>query len=120
MWAKSQGTASIHLFFQSFFCVWFGSTDVTSKLDKGAKIVIGCQSGGTMKPTPNLADGQQSRLALNFTYPWISLHGLGLKIIWFTEVKSITQVIGELVFQCYQLELGRESTENSSIMSMEP
>ena len=49
--------------------MWIGATDVTSKLDKGAKIVIGCQSGGTVKPTPNLADGQQSRLALTLSIP---------------------------------------------------
>ena len=78
MRAKSQGTSSIHLFFQSFLCVWIGPTDVTSKLDKGAKIIIGCQSGGTVKPTPNLADGQQSRLALIFEYSWKSLHRMGL------------------------------------------
>lgn len=30
-------------------------------LDKDSKIIIGCQSGGTMKPSPSLADGQQSR-----------------------------------------------------------
>lgn len=30
-------------------------------LDKDAKIILGCQSGGTMKPTASLSDGQQSR-----------------------------------------------------------
>ncbi|KAG0598531.1 hypothetical protein M758_12G081900 [Ceratodon purpureus] len=30
-------------------------------LDQESKIILGCQSGGTMKPSPSLADGQQSR-----------------------------------------------------------
>lgn len=30
-------------------------------LEKDTKIILGCQSGGTMKPSPSLADGQQSR-----------------------------------------------------------
>lgn len=30
-------------------------------LDKKSKIILGCQSGGTMRPSPSLADGQQSR-----------------------------------------------------------
>lgn len=30
-------------------------------LNKDSKIILGCQSGGTMKPSPSLADGQQSR-----------------------------------------------------------
>lgn len=30
-------------------------------LEKDARIILGCQSGGTMKPSPSLSDGQQSR-----------------------------------------------------------
>jgi rhodanese-related sulfurtransferase len=30
-------------------------------LAKDTKIILGCQSGGTMKPSPSLSDGQQSR-----------------------------------------------------------
>lgn len=30
-------------------------------LEKDSKIILGCQSGGTMKPSPSLSDGQQSR-----------------------------------------------------------
>lgn len=32
-----------------------------SKLDKNAKIIVACSAGGTMKPTQNLPEGQQSR-----------------------------------------------------------
>ncbi|KAI3735444.1 hypothetical protein L6452_14941 [Arctium lappa] len=35
--------------------------DVESKLDKSSKIIVACSSGGTMKPTQNLPEGQQSR-----------------------------------------------------------
>ncbi|CAI9295598.1 unnamed protein product [Lactuca saligna] len=35
--------------------------DVASKLDKNSKIIVACSSGGTMKPTQNLPEGQQSR-----------------------------------------------------------
>ncbi|MQL92611.1 hypothetical protein Taro_025241 [Colocasia esculenta] len=34
---------------------------VQSKLDKDAKIIVACQSGGTMRPSQNLPEGQQSR-----------------------------------------------------------
>ncbi|KAH7538281.1 hypothetical protein FEM48_Zijuj03G0182900 [Ziziphus jujuba var. spinosa] len=34
---------------------------VKSKLDKDAKIIVACFAGGTMKPTQNLPEGQQSR-----------------------------------------------------------
>lgn len=30
-------------------------------LEKDSRIILGCQSGGTMKPTASLSDGQQSR-----------------------------------------------------------
>lgn len=36
-------------------------TGVESKIDKDAKIIVACSSGGTMKPTQNLPEGQQSR-----------------------------------------------------------
>ncbi|XP_006849196.2 rhodanese-like domain-containing protein 14, chloroplastic [Amborella trichopoda] len=35
--------------------------DVESKLDKSAKIIVACQFGGTMRPSQNLPEGQQSR-----------------------------------------------------------
>ncbi|XP_021275600.1 rhodanese-like domain-containing protein 14, chloroplastic [Herrania umbratica] len=34
---------------------------VESKFDKDAKIIVACTSGGTVKPTQNLPEGQQSR-----------------------------------------------------------
>lgn len=37
-------------------------TGIESKLDKSSKIIVACSSGGTMKPTQNLPEGQQSRL----------------------------------------------------------
>ena len=36
-------------------------TGVGSKIDKNAKIIVACSAGGTMKPTQNLPEGQQSR-----------------------------------------------------------
>ncbi|KAH8940689.1 hypothetical protein BDL97_15G102700 [Sphagnum fallax] len=35
--------------------------EVNSKLDKSTKTIVACQSGGTVKPTANLSEGQQSR-----------------------------------------------------------
>lgn len=35
--------------------------DVKAKLDKDTKIIVACSAGGTMKPSANLAEGQQSR-----------------------------------------------------------
>ncbi|KAH7426108.1 hypothetical protein KP509_11G085200 [Ceratopteris richardii] len=35
--------------------------DVRSQLDKDSRIIVACAAGGTMKPSANLADGQQSR-----------------------------------------------------------
>jgi rhodanese-related sulfurtransferase len=59
-------------------------------LDKESKIILGCQSGGTMKPSPSLADGQQSRsliaayiLALEGFKNLVHLEG-GLRA-WFRE-----------------------------------
>jgi hypothetical protein len=34
---------------------------VGEKLNKDAKIIVACSAGGTMKPTQNLPQGQQSR-----------------------------------------------------------
>ncbi|KAJ6373537.1 hypothetical protein OIU78_029259 [Salix suchowensis] len=34
---------------------------VESKIDKSAKIIVGCSAGGTMRPSQNLPEGQQSR-----------------------------------------------------------
>jgi hypothetical protein len=42
------------------WCV-FLFTEVNSKLDKSTKTIVACQSGGTVKPTANLSEGQQSR-----------------------------------------------------------
>ncbi|BFI30439.1 hypothetical protein MPTK2_3g12160 [Marchantia polymorpha subsp. ruderalis] len=35
--------------------------EVKEKLDKDSKIIVACIAGGTVKPSPNLADGSQSR-----------------------------------------------------------
>ncbi|KAL2921761.1 Rhodanese-like domain-containing protein 14 chloroplastic [Bienertia sinuspersici] len=52
----------------AFFGIFSGTEEnpnflqeVESKIDKNAKIIVACAAGGTMKPTPNLPDGQQSR-----------------------------------------------------------
>lgn len=51
-----------------FFGIFSGTEEnpefiqsVESKLDKNAKIIVACSAGGTMKPTQNLPEGQQSR-----------------------------------------------------------
>ncbi|KAI4338008.1 hypothetical protein L6164_016364 [Bauhinia variegata] len=52
----------------AFFGIFAGTEEnpeflktVESKIDKNAKIIVACSSGGTMKPTQNLPEGQQSR-----------------------------------------------------------
>ncbi|KAJ1693160.1 hypothetical protein LUZ63_009858 [Rhynchospora breviuscula] len=52
----------------AFFGIFSGTEEnpefmqiVESKLSKDAKIIVACSTGGTMKPTMNLPDGQQSR-----------------------------------------------------------
>ncbi|KAM7463655.1 hypothetical protein LguiA_031776 [Lonicera macranthoides] len=52
----------------AFFGIFAGTEEnpefiqiVESKLDKKSKIIVACSSGGTMKPTQNLPEGQQSR-----------------------------------------------------------
>ncbi|XP_019189054.1 PREDICTED: rhodanese-like domain-containing protein 14, chloroplastic [Ipomoea nil] len=52
----------------AFFGIFQGTEEnpefiqtVESKIDKTAKIIVACSSGGTMKPTQNLPEGQQSR-----------------------------------------------------------
>ncbi|KAJ1383087.1 Rhodanese-like domain [Sesbania bispinosa] len=52
----------------AFFGIFAGTEEnpefiptVEAKLDKNAKIIVACSSGGTMKPTQNLPEGQQSR-----------------------------------------------------------
>ncbi|KAE9604039.1 hypothetical protein Lal_00001982 [Lupinus albus] len=52
----------------AFFGIFAGTEEnpefikiVESKLDKNAKIIVACSSGGTMKPSQNLPEGQQSR-----------------------------------------------------------
>ncbi|XP_017243962.1 rhodanese-like domain-containing protein 14, chloroplastic [Daucus carota subsp. sativus] len=52
----------------AFFGIFAGTEEnpefiesVTSKLDKSSKIIVACSTGGTMKPTMNLPEGQQSR-----------------------------------------------------------
>lgn len=52
----------------AFFGIFSGTEEnpefiklVESKLDKNAKIIVACSSGGTMKPSQNLPEGQQSR-----------------------------------------------------------
>ncbi|KAI7735860.1 hypothetical protein M8C21_014163, partial [Ambrosia artemisiifolia] len=51
----------------AFFGIFAGTEEnpeflesVESKLDKNSKIIVACSSGGTMKPTQNLPEGQQS------------------------------------------------------------
>ncbi|VVB11308.1 unnamed protein product [Arabis nemorensis] len=52
----------------AFFGIFSGTEEnpefvqsVEAKLDKDAKIIVACSSAGTMKPTQNLPEGQQSR-----------------------------------------------------------
>ncbi|CAN4097632.1 unnamed protein product [Withania somnifera] len=52
----------------AFFGIFSGTEEnpefiqiVKSKIEKDAKIIVACSSGGTMKPTQNLPEGQQSR-----------------------------------------------------------
>ncbi|XP_019417899.1 PREDICTED: rhodanese-like domain-containing protein 14, chloroplastic [Lupinus angustifolius] len=52
----------------AFFGIFAGTEEnpefiksVEAKLDKNAKIIVACSSGGTMKPSQNLPEGQQSR-----------------------------------------------------------
>lgn len=52
----------------AFFGIFQGTEEnpdfmqsVESKIDKKAKIIVACSSGGTMKPSQNLPEGQQSR-----------------------------------------------------------
>ncbi|KAI3924569.1 hypothetical protein MKX01_038009, partial [Papaver californicum] len=51
----------------AFFGIFAGTEEnpeflqlVESKLDKNSKIIVACSSGGTMRPTQNLPQGQQS------------------------------------------------------------
>lgn len=52
----------------AFFGIFSGTEEnpeflqsVESQLDKDAKIIVACATGGTMKPSQNLPEGQQSR-----------------------------------------------------------
>ncbi|KAK8465307.1 hypothetical protein PHAVU_009G048400 [Phaseolus vulgaris] len=52
----------------AFFGIFAGTEEnpefiqsVEAKLDKNAKIIVACSAGGTMKPSQNLPEGQQSR-----------------------------------------------------------
>ncbi|KAH7543789.1 hypothetical protein JRO89_XS15G0017500 [Xanthoceras sorbifolium] len=52
----------------AFFGIFAGTEEnpeflqsVESKIEKDAKIIVACSSGGTMKPSQNLPEGQQSR-----------------------------------------------------------
>lgn len=52
----------------AFFGIFSGTEEnpeflqsVESKLSKDAKIIVACSAGGTMRPTQNLPEGQQSR-----------------------------------------------------------
>uniref|UniRef100_A0A2P2MHM3 Uncharacterized protein MANES_01G037500 n=1 Tax=Rhizophora mucronata TaxID=61149 RepID=A0A2P2MHM3_RHIMU len=52
----------------AFFGIFAGTEEnpefmqaVESKIDKNAKIIVACSAGGTLKPSPNLPEGQQSR-----------------------------------------------------------
>ncbi|KAA8533566.1 hypothetical protein F0562_030999 [Nyssa sinensis] len=55
----------------AFFGIFSGTEEnpefmqsVESKIDKNSKIIVACSSGGTMKPSQNLPEGQQSRIFL--------------------------------------------------------
>nr|KYP39862.1 hypothetical protein KK1_038828 [Cajanus cajan] len=52
----------------AFFGIFAGTEEnpefiknVEAKLDKSAKIIVACSSGGTLRPSQNLPQGQQSR-----------------------------------------------------------
>ncbi|KAJ8753437.1 hypothetical protein K2173_019836 [Erythroxylum novogranatense] len=52
----------------AFFGIFAGTEEnpefiqtVESKIDKNAKIIVACTAGGTLKPSQNLPEGQQSR-----------------------------------------------------------
>ncbi|KAK6926058.1 Rhodanese-like domain [Dillenia turbinata] len=52
----------------AFFGIFSGTEEnpeflqsVESKIDKNAKVIVACSVGGTMKPSQNLPEGQQSR-----------------------------------------------------------
>ncbi|XP_057950803.1 rhodanese-like domain-containing protein 14, chloroplastic [Malania oleifera] len=89
----------------AFFGIFSGTEEnpefiksVESKIDKNSKIIVACQSGGTMKPSQNLPEGQQSRsliaaylLVLNGYANVFHLEG-GL-YTWFKE--GLPQVSGE-------------------------
>ncbi|XP_054797173.1 rhodanese-like domain-containing protein 14, chloroplastic isoform X1 [Prosopis cineraria] len=52
----------------AFFGIFAGTEEnpefiqsVEAKIDKNAKIIVACSTGGTMKPSQNLPEGQQSR-----------------------------------------------------------
>ncbi|GMH29614.1 hypothetical protein Nepgr_031457 [Nepenthes gracilis] len=52
----------------AFFGIFSGTEEnpefiqsIKSKLNKDAKLIVACSAGGTMKPTQNLPEGQQSR-----------------------------------------------------------
>ncbi|KAJ7965294.1 rhodanese-like domain-containing protein 14, chloroplastic [Quillaja saponaria] len=52
----------------AFFGIFSGTEEnpefiqsVESKIEKNAKIIVACSAGGTMKPSQNLPEGQQSR-----------------------------------------------------------
>lgn len=50
--------------------LWLVQAGLESKIDKSAKIIVACSAGGTMKPSQNLPEGQQSRFfsAFHATY----------------------------------------------------
>ncbi|XP_077248489.1 rhodanese/Cell cycle control phosphatase superfamily protein [Tasmannia lanceolata] len=52
----------------AFFGIFSGTEEnpefiqsVESKIDKSSKVIVACSSGGTMRPSQNLPEGQQSR-----------------------------------------------------------
>ncbi|KAL3685627.1 hypothetical protein R1sor_003649 [Riccia sorocarpa] len=46
---------------------------VKSQFSKDSKIIVACIAGGTLKPSPNLAEGSQSRLAFLSKLPDLHL-----------------------------------------------
>jgi hypothetical protein len=57
---------------------------VEEKLNKNAKIIVACSAGGTMKPTQNLPQGQQSRYSI-ISLPFMCL----FSSLWFFNFACI-------------------------------
>jgi hypothetical protein len=61
---------------------------VEEKLNKNAKIIVACSAGGTMKPTQNLPQGQQSRYSI-ISLPFmclLSFSGFSILLVYAVRV----------------------------------